>query len=111
MLMQNEIATRRNDIDLLNVMGTLSNQQWSLEIQQADLELRSWMGQQQYDLAREQMGQDWQRFIETQAMNRWIAQGDWASAAQVAHIYASAQGGSWLGDLMSFAGDVIGALA
>ena len=107
-LMQSEIATRRNDIDLLNVMGSLSNQEWQLQIQEAELEMKRWMTEEQFNLQRQQMGQDWQQFIETQAMNRWIAEGNWMNQLQIAQLYANAQGGSWLGDLMSFAGDVLG---
>ena len=107
MLMRNEISSRRTDIDLLNVMGTLSNQEWELQIRQAELELKSWMGQEQLDIMRDQMGMDWQMFIEDKAMQRWIAEGSWASAEEIARTYARAQkgGDSWFGDLMSFFGD------
>lgn len=108
MLLQNEISTKRNDIDLMNVMGTLSLGEWDRMLHQAELDLQRWKTKEEIDLMKQELGQDYDMFLETQAFNMWAQKGQWANNITVADLYAKAQdsGSSWLGDLLGFVGDI-----
>lgn len=112
-LLQAEVQNKRTDVDMINAMGKLTRDQWEKEISQADLELKRYLGQQEYDLRKQELGQDWNKFLQQQATTRWMASNQWQVDKWIAQTQANAQGGGWgglLGDLIS-AGGTIGAAA
>lgn len=108
-----EVQNKRTDVDMINAMGKLTRDQWEKEISQADIELKRYLGQQEYDLRKQELGQDWNKFLQQQATTRWMASNQWQVDKWIAQTAADAQGGGWsglLGDLIG-AGGTIGAAA
>ena len=111
-LLQAEVTNRRTDIDYINAMGQLDRNEWEKEIAQAELELKRWLGEEQFNIQRDQMGADWAKFIESQSLQKWLARGNWDTQKWIAATYARAQdsgGGDWFGDVLGFAGTVAAA--
>lgn len=96
----NEIAWRRTDIDMMNVMGSLQQGEWELQIREADLQLRRELGEAEYSLRQDELGQDWDKFLASIALQEWTSRGQWANNESVARLYAESGGGSWIGDLL-----------
>lgn len=109
-LLRAEVQNKRTDVDMINAMGKLTRDQWEREIAQTDLELKRYLGQQEYDLRRQELGQDWNKFLQQQATTRWMASNQWEVDKWIAKMQSdqSKQGSSFFGDLLSFAGSVLG---
>ena len=108
-LLQAEVTNRRTDIDYINAMGQLDRNEWEKETAQAELELKRWLGEEQFNIQRDQMGADWAKFVESQALQKWLARGNWDTQKWITATYAGAQdsgGGSWFGDVLGFAGTI-----
>lgn len=109
-LLRAEVQNKRTDVDMINAMGKLTRDQWEREIAQADLELKRYLGTQEYELRKTELGQDWRKFLEQQATTRWLASNQWEVDKYIARIGADAQKKGWFESLLDFAGDVVPAL-
>lgn len=108
-----QVQNKRTDVDMINAMTNMSQSEWQKQIAQADMELRRYLGEEEYNLRKQELGQDWDKFVQSQATTKWMASNQWEVDKYIAKLGADANKGGWgdlLGSLIS-AGGTIGAAA
>jgi hypothetical protein len=99
-LLNAEVQNKRTDVDMISAMGKLTRDEWEKQVSLADLDLKKYLGDQNYKLMQDQMGQDWDKFVQEQALKKWMASNQWDTDKYIANLQAQltregAEGDFW----------------